>query len=395
MIVQTLNKGEFPVKIWTDNVESSAYDQLANMSKLSFIHKHIAVMPDCHWGNGTTVGSVIPTIGAIIPAAVGVDIGCGMCAVPTNLKASDLPDNLSKIRHSIEREIPVGFNWYKNDKHLIEEDFTLFKPEIKELLDNYKIDVEDSKVTQQLGTMGGGNHFLEICLDADDTVWLMLHSGSRNIGQQIGRQFMDIARKEVESLRLSVPVKELSYLREGTQTFLDYIIAVDWAQKYAAANRRIMLRKLIRTLTHEIPILKVDLEKRIINCHHNYISKETHFGKECYVTRKGAVRAGKGEFGIIPGSMGTRSYIVEGLGNEDSFHSCSHGAGRKMSRTQAKKQFTLEDHEKATAGVECRKDAGVLDETPGAYKNIDEIMANQTDLVKPLHQLRAIICVKG
>jgi len=391
-----LNFGGFPIKAWTDEIEDEAVKQLENIATLPFIHSHIACMPDVHFGIGATVGSVIATVGAVIPAAVGVDIGCGMLAVPTNLTAEDMPDDLSKIRHSIEREIPTGFNAYQDGDHLEEHEYRILENDaVTDLLRRHKINSGRQSPVQQIGTLGGGNHFIEVCLDHRNDVWLMLHSGSRGIGNKIGTAFIELAKGEMERQGITLPDKNLAYLNEGSDHFGDYVAAVGWAQLYAANNRRVMLRRLIRTLTHHFPKLIVDVENRVINCHHNYISKEFHFGKDVMVTRKGAVRAGLGERGIIPGSMGTRSYIVEGLGNPESFSSCSHGAGRRMSRTAARKTFTLQDHERDTEGVECRRDLAVLDETPGAYKDIDVVMANQRDLVNPIHTLKQIICVKG
>lgn len=387
-----------PIKMWTDGVpvEHEALNQLRNVASLPFIFKHVAVMPDVHWGIGATVGSVIATKGAIVPAAVGVDIGCGVAAVCTNLFASDLPDDLKSIRHSIEREIPVGFNKNRDTKHLQEEECRFLKdPKIIELLTTHKVKFDMEEEAKKLSSLGGGNHFLELCLDEDQQVWIMLHCGSRNIGNNIGKTFIELARKEMERFFINLPDKDLAYLPEGTKYFDDYVMAVEWAQRYAALNRKVMLRRTMRTLTHHFPQLVVDLENRVVNCHHNYVSREHHFGENIIVTRKGAVSAREGQLGIIPGSMGAKSYIVRGKGNPESFCSCSHGAGRQMSRNKAKDMFTVEDHERATSGVECRKDAGVLDETPGAYKDIAAVMAAQSDLVEIVHTLKQVICVKG
>jgi tRNA-splicing ligase RtcB len=400
--MQTIDYTKNPIKLWVGekdgrpDVEQAALNQLINVANLPIIHDHIAVMPDVHAGVGATVGSVIPCVNAVIPAAVGVDIGCGMCAVPTNLTANDLPDSLKDIRYSIEREIPVGFNAYKDESHLLATEVGFFySSKVDGLLEKYKVREGKQSPVQQLGTLGGGNHFIEVCLDENAQVWVMLHSGSRGIGNKIGNAFIEVARKDMEKHQIKLPDRDLAYLQEGSEYFDDYVTAVEWAQQYASTNRRVMLRRVIRTLSHHFPQLKADLDNRVVNCHHNYISREHHYGKDCIVTRKGAVRAEKGEFGIIPGSMGTRSYIVEGLGNDESFHSCSHGAGRRMSRTKAKQAFTVADHEKATEGVECRKDKGVIDETPAAYKDIDEVMENQKDLVRPVHTLKQVLCVKG
>jgi tRNA-splicing ligase RtcB len=393
---QLLREGKVPVKVWTDHVEPEALKQLKNMATMPFIHGHIAVMPDVHTGKGATIGSVIPTIGAVIPAAVGVDIGCGMCAVPTNLIANDLPDTLKSVRLDIEAAVPVGFDAYDDTDHLsAHERSMLTQGHITQLLDKYKVHSGRQSPGQQLGTLGGGNHFIEVCLDESDQVWMMLHSGSRGIGNRIGTRFIELARKDMERQFVHLPDRDLAYFTEGSQHFEDYVRAVEWAQQYAATNRKIMLRRVVDVMKRHFPQMEVDVENRAVNCHHNYISREHHFGKDCLVTRKGAVRARKGDLGIIPGSMGTRSYIVEGLGSDESFHSCSHGAGRQMSRTKAKSTFTVDDHIKATAGIECRKDVHVLDETPMAYKDIDVVMENQRDLVRPLHTLRQIICVKG
>ncbi|PID65094.1 MAG: RNA-splicing ligase RtcB [Gammaproteobacteria bacterium] len=347
---------------------------------------------------GATVGSVIPTLNAVIPAAVGVDIGCGMNAVRTSLKANDLPDSLSRVRAEIEKRIPVGFNEHtrrvvKNstiialDKPL---DSILAKhPSLVKMIKNFH-----RRWHVQLATLGGGNHFIEICLDESDAVWLMLHSGSRGIGNAIGRYFISLAKKDMARQQARLPDRDLAYFTEGSTHFNDYVEAVTWAQEYAWVNRREMMKQALDALQNSgLPAFT--LTKEAINCHHNYISQETHFGENVLVTRKGAIRAGEGELGIIPGSMGAKSYIVRGKGNADAFCSCAHGAGRAMSRSQAKKQFTTADVIAQTQGVECRKDKGIIDEIPGAYKNIDQVMANQTDLVDIVHTLKQVVCVKG
>jgi tRNA-splicing ligase RtcB len=394
------HEGDIAIKLWIDptEVEASAMTQLHNTATMPFIFKHIAVMPDVHAGVGATVGSVIPTKGAVIPAAVGVDIGCGMCAVPTNLSAHHLPDSLKKIRFDLEDVVPVGFGCHEEEAlHLTPDELSAMNmsSEIKALLDQYDIQSGKQNPFQQLGTLGGGNHFIELCLDETHRLWIMLHSGSRGIGNRIGTRFIELARTEIEFKGEALQDPDLAYLLEDTPVFRDYLKAVLWAQQYAATNRRVMLRRIVDSLSKNLPELKVDLDNRVVQCHHNYISQEVHFGENIYVTRKGAVRAGKGELGIIPGSMGAKSYIVEGLGNDDAFHSCSHGAGRRMSRGKAKRTFSVKDHEQATHGIECRKDEGVIDETPMAYKDIDEVMASQTSLVRPLHTLRQIVCIKG
>lgn len=385
-----------PIKMWADyvDIEDDAKAQLENCASMPFIHNHIAVMPDVHWGMGATVGSVIPTIGAIIPAAVGVDIGCGMCAVPTNLTASDLPESLKDIRHSIERTIPVGFNAYEDGEHLTKEEKEI-AVNIDSLSISHCIRPRKQQSWQQLGTLGGGNHFIELCLDEAQRVWIMLHSGSRGIGNAIGLHFIEKAREDMRKWMINLPDKDLAYLAEGTDHFSDYVKAVHTAQEYAFVNRQVMLRRIVQNLLRYFPHMVVDLKNAAVNCHHNYISIENHFGKNCYVTRKGAVRAREGDLGIIPGSMGAKSFIVRGKGNAESFHSCSHGAGRAMSRKEAKRRFTVDDQVKATEGVECRKDEDVIDEIPMAYKDIDAVMKSQEDLVDIVHTLKQVLCVKG
>jgi len=404
---QVFNGEKTHAKIWTDHVEESAMKQIEDLCALPFIHKHVAVMPDVHCGYGSTVGSVIPTKGAIIPAAVGVDIGCGMMAV--KIKA-DIPDNLLKVREAIESAIPHGRSnhggpgdvgawddwdalpkqvqtaWNTMSRSL---EWSFIKEKYPELIAGKR----GTNTFRHLGTLGTGNHFIELCLDESDEPWVMLHSGSRGVGNRIGTFFIQLAKEEMKRWFCNVPDVDLSYFPEGTEHFNAYLKAVRWAQEYARINREIMMDQVMMALAKIMPGLLVT--KTAVNCHHNYVEKENHFGANVWVTRKGAVRARVGDLGIIPGSMGTRSYIVEGLGNKDSFNSCSHGAGRVMSRTKARNTFTVEDLEKQTEGVECRKDADVIDEIPGAYKDIDEVMANQADLVKPLHTLRQIVCVKG
>ena len=385
-----------PLKMWTRGVpvEDGAQRQLDNVAGLPVIFKHVAVMPDVHYGKGATVGSVIPTKGAIIPAAVGVDIGCGMIAAHTNLTANDLPDNLLPLRLAIEEAVPVGDASHKETPAAIEARWR------SNLFQRYwPIEQKHSKIVGktppacQLGTLGGGNHFIEVCIAGDGTVWIMLHSGSRGIGNRIGQYFIAQARREMERLFVRLPDRDLAYLAEGSELFDDYVEAVGWAQDYAAENRKVMMGAVVKALKKQLKRLEAD--EFIVNCHHNYVEREHHFGHNVWVTRKGAVRARDGEFGIIPGSMGTRSYIVRGKGNLDSFHSCSHGAGRAMSRGEAKRRFTLKDHRAATQGVECRKDKGVIDETPGAYKPIEAVIAAQSDLVEVVHELKQVLCVKG
>jgi tRNA-splicing ligase RtcB len=396
--MEVISSTRVPAKIWTQisGVESGAIDQIKNLANMPFTHKHVAIMPDCHYGIGATVGSVVATLKAVIPASVGVDIGCGMLAVKTNLTANDLPDDLGPTRHNIERQIPVGNNAYRDYDHLKSEDHILFAgikntftPTGLKLFESVRQDF-----MKQCGTLGGGNHFIELCLDGEDNVWIMLHSGSRGIGNKIGTHFIEIAKKEMEKHFISLPDKDLAYLVEGSAHFTEYVDAVHWAQDYALLNRRIMLRRIVDCLSYQFKQLRIENDA-VIQCHHNYISREHHFGQNVIVTRKGAVRAREGDMVIIPGSMGTCSYIAVGKGNPESFMSCSHGAGRRMSRSDAKRQFTVEDHIKATEGVECRKDEGVVDETPMAYKDLDVVMENQRDLVEPVHKLRAVLCVKG
>ena len=398
------------IKSWTKgvNFESQARDQLKNIASLPFIHKHVAAMPDVHLGKGATVGSVIATKGAIIPAAVGVDIGCGMNAVRLSLKATDLPDTLTNVRGEIERMVPVGHDyhtrsrmgskWHNKTDKLLNNTNQQLDPGMRTILAKHPTigkmgrDFED-RAYRQIGTLGGGNHFIELCLDEADDVWVMLHSGSRNPGNCIGNYFIEKAKKEMERHFIQLPDKDLAYLPEGSELYDDYIEAVGWAQDFAFRNRQVMMELVIMALGRKLP--PFILTKEAINCHHNYVSMENHFGANVHVTRKGAVRARVGDYGIIPGSMGAKSFIVRGLGNKDSFNSCSHGAGRNHSRSAAKKLFTVEDHENATRGIECRKDAGVIDETPAAYKDIDAVMAAQSDLVDIVHTLKQVVCVKG
>lgn len=396
-IQKVMSKGKVPVKIYTEDIDHGAMQQLANIAELPFIHSHIAAMPDVHAGIGATVGSVIPCKGAIIPAAVGVDIGCGMNAVRLSLKAEQLPDSLRTIRNDIEKAVPVGFNMHKSkavpnstvqalDRGL--DDIVGKHPGLMKMMKNFQ-----QTWVKQLGTLGGGNHFIELCLDENQDVWVMLHSGSRGIGNVIGRYFIELAKKDMRRHKSNLPDKNLAYLQEGTEYFDDYVEAVHWAQDYALHNRREMMRLILDAISRQLPALKAS--KEAINCHHNYVAIESHFGEQVYITRKGAIRAGEGELGIIPGSMGAKSYIVRGKGNAQSFCSCSHGAGRRMSRTEAKRTYKAADLEQQTEGVECRKDKGVIDEIPGAYKDIDQVMDNQHDLVDVVHTLKQVLCVKG
>jgi tRNA-splicing ligase RtcB (3'-phosphate/5'-hydroxy nucleic acid ligase) len=401
---------DIDIKLWDDGVEieEAALKQIKNVSMMPFVFKYIAVMPDAHFGRGSTIGTVIATKGAIIPAAVGVDIGCGMIAVKTPLVASDLPDNLFDLRSSIEAAIPHGrtnnggqgdkgswntcpsdicssASWLSQDYCKIIEKHPLIKPK--------------KEPWNQLGTLGSGNHFIEICLDQNQCVWIMLHSGSRGIGNKIGSYFIEKAKEEMHRYYIQkfIPDIDLAYLVEETELFDDYIFAMTWAQAFAFQNRQLMMEKIIYLLAKKFPAheRKDYFLEKAINCHHNYVAFENHFNENVFITRKGALRAREGDLGIIPGSMGAKSFIVRGKGNADSFHSCSHGAGRAMSRNEAKKKFTLDDHIKATQGIECRKDLHVIDETPGAYKDIDAVMAAQSDLIEIIYTLKQIICVKG
>ena len=352
-----------------------------------------------HLGIGATVGSVVPTRGAIIPAAVGVDIGCGMAAVRTTLTANDLPDNLAQLRNSIERSIPVGNGPGGNHRRIPDGIGSMLVQSglaaRLELIREKHPKIRPDKMDAQTGTLGGGNHFIEICLDEADHVWVMLHSGSRGTGNMIGGYFIELARRQLEQrvLGFDLPDKDLAFFLEGEPLFDDYVDAVSWAQDYARTNREAMMARVLHDMRHRLP--KFQLGKTAVNCHHNYVQREEHFGESLLVTRKGAVSARQGELGIIPGSMGARSFIVRGKGNADSFHSCSHGAGRVMSRTAARAQITLKQHREATAHVECRKDAGVIDESPAAYKDIDAVMAAQRSLVEVVHTLRQVVCIKG
>lgn len=386
-----------PVKIFTQDIDHDSIEQLSKMAQLQFIHSHIAVMPDVHIGKGATVGSVIPTKHAIIPAAVGVDIGCGMNAIRLNLKAHQLPDNLSPLRHAIERKVPVGFNMHKQVKAKAST-LTPLEKRLQPILLKHSGLVRmlrqfDATWQKQLGTLGGGNHFIELCLDENQDVWIMLHSGSRGLGNVIGTYFIELAKKEAQHRFGHVPDKDLSYFAEGSTSFDDYVEAVEWAQSYAYENRREMMRLILEAIRPILPSFQ--MTKEAINCHHNYVRQEHHFGENVFVTRKGAIRAGEDELGIIPGSMGARSYIVRGKGNPESFCSCSHGAGRKMSRSKAKLLFNQQDLIAQTQGIECRKDSGVIDEIPSAYKDIDQVIAYQSDLIEVVHTLKQILCIKG
>lgn len=397
-------EGGVPIKMWTQGVpvEDDAKTQLANAARLPIVFKHIAAMPDVHLGIGATIGSVIPTLKAIIPAAVGVDIGCGMMACKTTLRAEDLPDNLAPLRAAIERAVPHGMTAHNRgrDKGSWETPPTLVDQAWSTLADEFKVlcelhpRLEKTNNRKHLGTLGTGNHFIEVCLDQDNAVWFMLHSGSRGVGNAIGTHFIELAKKDAEQHQRNLPDQDLAYFEEGAQYFGHYVRAVSWAQQFAQLNREVMMKNLIATV-RQVITKPFEAHVEAVNCHHNYVQKETHFGQEVFVTRKGAVSAKKGQMGIVPGSMGARSYIVRGKGNPESFESCSHGAGRVMSRNKAKKLFTVDDQIKATEGVECRKDANVIDEIPMAYKDIDAVMEAQKDLVEVVHTLKQVLCVKG
>lgn len=400
----TAVEGGVPIKMWTRGVpvDDKAREQLASAAKMPFIFKHVAAMPDVHVGIGATVGSVIPTKGAVIPAAVGVDIGCGMMAARTSLMAHDLPDNLEGVRRAIELAVPHGRSVGRGGRdkgswsnppasiiaawsHLVER-FDLICAKYPRF--------KNTNHLMHLGTLGTGNHFIELCLDEEARVWVMLHSGSRGVGNAIGTYFIELAKQDMRKWHINLPDEDLAYFPEGTDHFNDYVEAVGWAQDFAALNRRMMMTNVIAALRGEIT-KPFDAELEAVNCHHNYVTRENHFGENVLVTRKGAVRAAKGVLGIIPGSMGAKSFIVRGLGNDESFHSCSHGAGRVMSRNEAKRRVSLDEHIRDTEGVECRKDAGVIDETPKAYKPIEAVMAAQADLVEIVHTLKQVVCVKG
>ncbi len=394
-----------PIRMWTNGVpvEEQARQQLRNLARVPVVGPFVAVMPDVHLGIGATVGSVVPTRHAIIPAAVGVDIGCGMIAARTSLTASDLPDSLAAIRTAIERAVPHGRSknrggardkgaWGKVPT-VAENAWRELDTDFKRLCDLHPR-LNKTNNLAHMGTLGTGNHFIELCLDENNDVWVMLHSGSRGVGNAIGTHFIEMAQRDMANHIANLPHRDLAYFQEGSPHFDDYVFAVDWAQRFARNNREVMMRSTLQALQKAMP-KRFKVTEDAVNCHHNYVQKETHGGEELYVTRKGAVSAQKGQLGIIPGSMGARSFIVRGLGNDEALCSCSHGAGRVMSRTRAKKEITLEQHRQATEGVECRKDQAVIDESPAAYKPIDQVMAAQKDLVEVVHTLKQVVCVKG
>jgi len=396
-IKEVMTSQRVPVKIWTDDVDEKSKQQLSNIASLPFIHHHVAAMPDVHLGIGATIGSVIATHKAIIPAAVGVDIGCGMVACRLSLTANEIDEkSLKKVFDQISRDVPVGRAQHRDEDVLLHAAMP-FEARLDRMTEKHpqllKAFGKFSKWMNQMGTLGGGNHFIEVCLDESDQVWVMLHSGSRGIGNALAAYFIELARQDMERWMIHLPDRDLAYFPEGCEHFDDYVEAVTWAQEYAMQNRESMVDLVLKALSRHLP--EFDVTSEVVNCHHNYVAMEHHFGQNVWVTRKGAIRAREGDFGIIPGSMGARSYIVKGKGNPDSFTSCAHGAGRRMSRTAAEKHFTEADLAKQTEGVICRKDKGVIDEIPGAYKDIDTVMANQADLVDVMHRLKQVVCVKG
>ena len=398
-------KGGVPIKAWTRGVplEDAARKQLENTARLPFVGPWVAVMPDVHFGIGATIGSVIPTAGAIVPAAVGVDIGCGMIAASTTLRAEDLPDDLRPLRSAVEKAVPHGRTdgggrndrgaWRTPSPAAVEA-WARLEPGFRKIVAKRQ-DLSRGQTLHHLGTLGSGNHFVEIALDETRRVWFVLHSGSRGVGNRIGRGFIAEARESLGKDLGSLPDKDLAWLEEGTERFDDYLFAVSWAQDFALENRRVMMAAVAEAVRGVAGLPPFSASLEAVHCHHNYVARETHGGRDLLVTRKGAVRARLGDLGIIPGSMGAKTFVVRGKGNPESFHSCSHGAGRAMSRGEAKRRFSVADHVEATKGVECRKDADVIDETPMAYKSIDAVMAAQADLVEIVHTLRQVVCVKG
>jgi tRNA-splicing ligase RtcB len=389
MPASTVAGANVPILLWVDpaTVESQALDQLKRIAALPWVFHHVAVMPDVHYGKGATVGSVIAMRDAVSPAAVGVDIGCGMAALQLDLRADQLPDDLGLMRSAVERAVPVGFAMHAapvgSARHdLLWAEFGQLSRPARDLFD---------RARRQLGTLGGGNHFIELCLDEAGGVWLMLHSGSRKVGLVLAEHHMAVAKRLAHNARLPEP--DLAVFLAGTPEMDAYRRDLSWAQRYAAANREVMLglihAAVERTLGRAVTVT------RAIRCHHNYVAEETHFGEQVLVTRKGAIRAAADGWGIVPGSMGTASYIVQGLGNPEAFESASHGAGRRMSRSKARRTFTVADLEAQTAGVESRKDAAVVDEIPGAYKPVEEVIAAQADLVTVRARLKQVLCVKG
>ena len=386
-----------PVKAWVDGVEfdDGARRQVENIAALPFVHEHVAVMPDVHLGKGATVGSVIATVGALVPAAVGVDIGCGMMAQRLTISAEDLPSDLSRVRTAIEKVVPVGKGAHKHAPESVDNVWEGSLGERYRDVVDHAPAVSTRNVPEQLGTLGGGNHYVEVCLDEAGGVWLTLHSGSRGVGNRIGQYYIECAQRELQRLGITLPDRDLAHLTEHTPLFDAYVEAVGWAQDYARANRELMMTHALAAINGKAGMPRFKRAETVVNCHHNYVARERHFGADVFVTRKGAVRAGRDDLAFIPGSMGARSFVVRGLGNADSFESASHGAGRRMSRGEARSRLTLADLRRETDGVECRKDAGVLDEAPSAYKDIDAVMRAQHDLVRIVHTLRQVVCIKG
>ncbi len=396
-IREVMRGGRVPVKIWTDEVDEASRRQLLNIAGLPFVHHHVAAMPDVHLGIGATIGSVIATHQAIIPAAVGVDIGCGMVACRLSLCDRDIDEKaLKRVFDQISRDVPVGREQHRGNKVLVDA-ARPFEVRLARMSGKYpqllKKLGKHSNWVAQMGTLGGGNHFIEVCLDEAGKVWIMLHSGSRGIGNAMAGYFIELARRDMERWMIQLPDRDLAYFPEGSEHFADYVEAVSWAQEYAFQNRQCMSELVLAALARHLPAFTVTSE--VVNCHHNYVVREHHFGADVWVTRKGAIRAHAGDLGIVPGSMGARSFIVRGKGNPESFDSSAHGAGRRMSRTAASKQFSAADLARQTEGVICRKDSGVVDEIPGAYKDIDQVMENQNDLTEILHTLKQVVCVKG
>lgn len=378
---------------WLDpnTIEEAAKQQLLNISEMPFLYKHVAVMPDCHLGKGATVGSVIATDKAIIPAAVGVDIGCGMIAVKTKFFANDLPDDLEKLRHSIERRIPLGAGVSNRNV----EGTALER--VKALKEKIGCPIGE-KWESQLGTLGSGNHFIELSLDENNQLWAVLHSGSRGIGNQLACKHIKVAQTLCEDMFIALKDKDLAYLPEDSEPFKEYIRDLHWAQDFALANREEMMDRVMIDLSYAFygengHQGEIELER--INCHHNFTQKEYHYGRNVWVTRKGAIQMRESQLGIIPGSMGTRSYIVSGKQNDLAFHSAPHGAGRRFSRNEARKRFTMEDFENQMKGIICRHSEALIDELPMAYKDIDEVMDNSKELVDIKHILKQILSIKG
>lgn len=392
-VYTNLTTSHVPVKLWTpgEEIEVQAMKQLQNTASLPFVFKHVAAMPDVHLGIGATVGSVVATKGAVIPAAVGVDIGCGMIAARLNIEPDRILHDLDRLRATIENAVPVGHESNKSVTKSVGS-WQGWK-NIPESVLNMRL---KEKAALQLGTLGGGNHFIEVCVDEQGSVWVMLHSGSRNVGKSLAEEHIRNAKSEIKNLAVKLPDPDLAYYVEGTQEYESYMRDLEWAQSYALENREEMFRRVLNAISVHVGLSGAQIPYSLkVNCHHNYATKEVHYGENVLVTRKGAVRAQQGDLGIIPGSMGARSYIVRGKGNPESFNSCAHGAGRRMSRSEAKRRFTVADLKKQTEGVECRKDQHVVDEIPAAYKDIDQVMQNQADLVEVVAILKQVLCVKG